>query len=108
MSTEKMRKEFQAAYIEGLVARCGEGFRSTAEYSLEQMRPDGEYLNYPDFIAWWAWQASRAAIEVELPERRNVPDRDCWSRTNALGYNTANHECRTAIESLGLKVKPCS
>lgn len=104
MKTEKMREEFEAAYIEGLVARCGEGFRSTAEYSLEQRRPDGEYLNYPDFIAWWAWQASRAAIEVELPAE---VDREAFNdESMANGYNHGIEECRDILESLGLKVKP--
>lgn len=96
MSTEKMREEFEAAYTEGLVARCGEGFRSTAEYSLEQRRPDGEYLNYPDFIAWWAWQASRAAIEVEL---------NAWGCEE--GFDVVDEsDIRHQLESLGLKVKP--
>lgn len=94
MSTEKMREEFEAAYVEGLVARCGEGFRSTAEYSLEQRRPDGEYLNYPDFIAWWAWQASRAAIEVELPDPRDT-----------LVGPTLYAQFKASVEGAGLKVK---
>ncbi|MDI3184679.1 DNA translocase FtsK [Pseudomonas paracarnis] len=62
--TDKMREEFEAAYVEGLVSRCGEGFRSTAVHSLTEKRPDGEYLHYPDFIAWWAWRASREALEL--------------------------------------------
>lgn len=103
MSTEKMREEFQAAYVEGLVARCGEGFRSTAVYSLTERRPDGEYLHYPDFIAWWAWQASRAAIEVELPSAyQNPPPYACYEG----GWNDMRGEAVDNIESLGLKVKP--
>lgn len=86
MSTEKMREEFEAWYLRRF-GKCD----LKSSWAMER---------------WEAWQASRAAIEVELPEQRNVPDRDCWARTNALGYNTANHECRTSIESLGLKVKP--
>lgn len=72
--TDKMREEFETAYVEGLVGRCGEGFRSTAVYSLTEKRPDGEYLHYPDFIAWWAWQASRASMVVASPEVKAMLD----------------------------------
>lgn len=109
MSTEKMREEFEAAYTEGLVARCGEGFRSTAEYSLEQRRQDGEYLNYPDFIAWWAWQASRAAIEVELREAYQKGWDASGEGWNAEYPGDAHIRESWQLErekSLGLKVKP--
>jgi len=85
-------------------------FEEWARSQCMQLKKDGVATTYAyerTDLAWSAWQASRAAIEVELPELRNVPDRDCWARTNALGYNTANHECREAIKSLCLKVKPC-
>lgn len=102
MSAEKMREDFEAAYIEGLVARCGEGFRSTAVYSLTERRPDGEYLHYPDFIAWWAWQASRAAIEVELPLVLMPVEVDHHSDLPLMQAGAVI----ASIESLGLKVKP--
>ncbi len=94
MSTEKMRAEFEKFRDEHNATLESEGHKPGSKWHVTN-------AHYP------TWQASRAAIEVEFPEQRNVPDRDCWARTNALGYNTANHECRTAIESLGLKVKPC-
>lgn len=56
--------------------------------------------------AAWAWQASREAVVVELPELRSVPDRDCWARTNGLGFNNALKEARQVIEAKGLKVAP--
>jgi len=94
MSTEKMREEFEAFAIKRNAELIAEGHSLKSTHLIRN-------FHYP------IWQASRAAIEVELPEQRNVPDRDCWARTNALGYNTANHECRDAIEALGMKVKPC-
>lgn len=74
---------------------------------------------YPEFAAWCerqrihpgqiyflVWQASREAVVVELPELRSVPDRDCWARTNGLGFNSALKEARQVIEAQGLKVAP--
>lgn len=29
---------------------------------------DGEYMAWDMQVAWWAWQASRAAVEIEIPE----------------------------------------
>lgn len=66
---------------------------------------DGEYLNYAAQCYWLFWQASREAVVVELPELRSVPDRDCWARTNGLGFNNALKESRQMIEAQGLKVE---
>lgn len=55
----------------------------------------GKFYECPrTLLAFEAWQASRAAIDVELPF---VSDSDLVEFKN---------ECRDAIESLGLKVKP--
>lgn len=66
---------------------------------------DGEYLNYAAQCYWLFWKASREAVVVELPELRSVPDRDCWARTNGLGFNNALKEARQVIEARGLKVE---
>lgn len=97
---DKMREKFESAYVEGLVQRCGEGFRSTALYSLTEKRPDGEYQNYTDFIAWWAWKASRAAMVIELPP--------IWEESPNTALGQACAQIRTAdieaIKAAGLKV----
>lgn len=57
--------------------------------------------------AAWAWQASRAAVAVELPER--APNDDPYvGEPWDCGHNAAIDECREAIEAQGLKceVKP--
>ncbi|WP_046787145.1 hypothetical protein [Pseudomonas putida] len=99
MDTNKMRAEFEAAFVEEEVRLLGEGFRSSALYMIEQ-----NTVNVRS--AWWAWKASREAVVVELPELRSVPDRDCWARTNGLGFNNALKEARQVIEAKGLKVAP--
>ena len=53
-------------------------------------------------IALEAWIESRAAIEVELPNLF-AP---CAMTNEILGFHRGVKTCKTAIESLGLKVKP--
>ncbi|QHJ83082.1 MAG: hypothetical protein [Caudoviricetes sp.] len=103
MSTEKMREEFQDAFTEEMVARCGEGFRSSARLFFVEKEPDGSYSNPIAHAGWWAWQASRAAIEVELPK---IVDKE-WANTHAerSAMREAIGWCKKRIESLGLKVK---
>ena len=48
---------------------------------------------------WQIWQASRQAIEVELPEK--VFEEDHYDG----GYNCAIKYCSQAITSLGIRVK---
>ena len=33
---------------------------------------DGDYMAWDMQVAWWAWQASRAAIEIDLPDRKSA------------------------------------
>jgi len=52
--------------------------------------------------AAWAWQASRAAVEVELPTVADYFDQSVYPRTcELLGI-----AMRSSIEAAGLKVKP--
>jgi hypothetical protein len=49
--------------------------------------------------AWWAWQASRETLEVELPcQQPYGPHPDDWGLPPA--------ETREAIEAAGVRVKP--
>ena len=82
MSTEKMREEFEAWFASSGMAK----FKETA---------------------WAAWQASRAAIEVELPQRMRrtsmcMPQEDIADMTI---WNRAIDASQSATESHGLRVK---
>ena len=59
----------------------------------------GKYLNAHAQGAWWAWQATLDAVEIQLPSERDL-DHD-RKGVLAVGY------CRAAIEQtgLGLKIK---
>ncbi|HDV1436725.1 TPA: hypothetical protein RH114_001749 [Escherichia coli] len=55
---------------------------------------------------WQAWQASRAAIEIECPGER---EREAFSTDFedgvTFGYNDAISECEGRISAAGVKVK---
>ena len=36
------------------------------------IEPDGTYTLHEDRVAWEVWQASREALEVELPQRQSL------------------------------------
>ncbi|EAB9455972.1 hypothetical protein YV21_000644 [Salmonella enterica subsp. enterica serovar Java] len=59
-------------------------------------------------ISWEAWQASRSAIEIELPAKNDIssddysiPDLVDWGD----GRNAGIQECAEAIRAAGIKVK---
>lgn len=92
---DRMREEFEAAYKET--------FGRTPE------RNSDYHLYIDERAAWWAWQASRAALVVELPQpiERECPD-DAFDDSWMDGYNGERRMrewCCTAIESAGVKVK---
>lgn len=97
MSTEKNREDFEVAIagtLEGVTVKEVADCRKGEEYTVNILSS-----------AWWAWQASRAAIEVELPKER-VARGYGEQVADALGFNDGVSYCRDAIESIGLKVKP--
>lgn len=111
MSTEKMREEFESAYMKDVSER----FRD-AEVSDEEWIERGSSGEYRSFRAagawwaWWAWQASRAAIDVELPPSISVAPiggDGIQEFIDCNGEYLKGYLVVTSIESLGLKVKPC-
>lgn len=99
MSTEQMRQEFEAT-VRAVFADLG-----SPEPDLRRNSTD-DYLQAVHATAWWAWQASRAAVVIRLPDAIQVSDRRGWSRTHALAHNNAIHSCELALEAAGLKVEP--
>lgn len=51
---------------------------------------------------WEGWMASRDAVEVELPKRREYVD---TLSDHELGFNIALENCAEAIRAAGIKVK---
>lgn len=67
---------------------------------------DCGYVYSSTEMAWRAWQASRAAIEIECPGKRG---REAFSTDFedgvTFGYNDAISECEGRIRAAGVKVK---
>ncbi|MFK0092945.1 hypothetical protein [Pseudomonas sp. NPDC090592] len=99
--TDKMREQFEAAYVEEMALRCGEDIRQRAKANLEWRQENGDYRDPMVRLAYWAWQASREAVVVALPKTDEIESRD--------GYREAvlwPGEVVEAIEAQGLKVAP--
>ncbi|MGN8278303.1 hypothetical protein [Pseudomonas sp. SMN5] len=71
------------------------------EYRLDEK--DDINFNNPEVAAMLkGWQASRAAVAVELPARVDTKPYACYEG----GWNDMHDEAREAIEAQGLKVAP--
>ena len=62
---------------------------------------EGDYGHPTVQIAWQAWQASRAALVVELPPEREERFIDSYQE----GWNDAIDSCRVRVESVGVTCK---
>ena len=63
---------------------------------------DGTYTLHEDRVAWEAWQASREAVEVELPSF-DKPVK--WgAATISIDLYQHKKECEEAILAAGIKV----
>lgn len=91
MSNEKIREEFEAWFIR----TPGIGGYDIAKYW------DGTGYQDRGGTFWNCWQASRAAIEVELPMRKRILEKD-WLDWDCFSAD----KIVSAIEAAGLKVKP--
>lgn len=70
-----------------------------------KQRADGGYEDWGVHPIWLAWCASREAVEIELPEVKDleIVGIGCTYEDSFVDYL----EVVRAIEDAGLKVKPC-
>lgn len=66
--------------------------------------PNGHYGFYIVATAWKAWQASRAALKVELPERAVLPE---YTEHRLLycertGFNDCLERVKEALQQAGI------
>ncbi|WEA19081.1 hypothetical protein [Pseudomonas juntendi] len=102
MDTNKMREQFEAAFIEKCAADLGGKVPGiTRESAIKFIRcnwlarsGDNYELPVPN-AAWWSWRASREAVVVKLP----------IDVSGGL-YRLALEDCARCIEAQGLKVTP--
>lgn len=60
---------------------------------------DGEYFSWDMQVAWLSWQASRAAIEIELPDSTEFDGPDMSGAQQAIS------QIREKLTETGIKVK---
>lgn len=65
------------------------------------------YVNGKTNVAWKAWQASREAIEVELPEKISPHNRNesGYVIAQAAMYDEAIDDCAQAVKECGISIK---
>lgn len=57
-------------------------------------------------ILWLAWQASRAAVEIELPKYHEYTNQDTTrAQAEKSAYNSGVYDSAESIRAAGLKVK---
>lgn len=100
MNIEKMREEFEAAYLADITARTA----STVDDGWLERNSNGDYRSYRAAGAWWGWQASRESLVIELPKRCDKMDGIAVYAEEGDFYH--RHDIRELIEAAGLKVKP--
>jgi len=100
MDTNKMREQFEAAFAKKTASKAPDektkalevygGFESLLLETLVEDRYGDTYRTDVFATAWWAWQASREAVVVDLPDH----------------FRPSRQEIIFAIEAQGLKVAP--
>ena len=122
MNKEQMREEYESWLCENFdldpsLVKAGRGIDDLGEemYSLETT----EELPNPEAgllasLGWFAWQASREALVIELPPEKDLPDEESYGadfqeyEADEQACFAANHmrqTCLVAIEAKGIKVK---
>lgn len=106
MSDEKMRAEFEAWYADHFSRARGVDCSAEIIASMREgdLYGDRGYLNG----CWIGWQASRAALVVELPTKISEfnTDENGFVNPAAAEHDEAIDDCRDAIEAAGVRVKP--
>lgn len=96
MDTNKMREDF-VAWLKTQPHVLNVGFNKST----------GKFVLAEDETAWQAWQASRAAVVVELPEADQLLDYYDAANTNpTFNAEGMREDLVVQLEGLGLRVKP--
>lgn len=75
---------------------------SEIEDRLKKANGGMNYAHPETDVAWIWWQASREAVDVQLPDRRDYEE---TLSDHELGFNIALELCAEAIRAAGIKVK---
>lgn len=102
MDVEKMREQFEQAIVK---MHMDSGMPEDDAKSFLETGSNG-YTSIFTKAAWWAWQASREAVVVEMPSRASEAYREYFDDFDGGSFNEAAYirDVRKAIEAHGLKV----
>lgn len=99
--------------LKNYVTPAGIDWRQDFEVWAVRMGLDVTKAKYADtyekadtFNAKLVWEASRAALVVQLPKERAVSPHCREQATCAGAYNAALKDCIKAIQDVGVQVKP--
>lgn len=93
---EAAREQFEGAYIDEMVAQFGESIRAQAIRIVSWRREDGTHGDPMIRLAFWAWQASRQALQVVNPFELIMGDPDGqW----------AHEKVKESLKAQGLRMK---
>lgn len=77
---------------------------SEIEDRLEKANGGLNYAHPETDVAWIWWQASREAVEVELPQEAKCRFKYPEAEAQCDGFNDALSQCDYAIRAAGIKV----
>ncbi|ENG3802339.1 hypothetical protein ABT128_003774 [Proteus mirabilis] len=93
---DKSRQQFEYWYFNNL--------HHEQKYPLHKDE-SGEYFYDGARKAWWAWQASRESLEVELPVKIPTLNYETFEEGLGEGYNNAIDDFKQILISNGVKIK---
>ena len=96
--SDLMREEFEQAVVN---MHASHGVPPEDAAAFLEIGSNG-YRSVSTKSAWWAWQASRECLVIELPEKARITDP---SDMLFIGSNGAINKCRDAIHAAGVKTK---
>lgn len=105
--SDKMREEFEKWHAGRMLARGHDNQDVASEFDLDE---NGDYVYWEAADGWLIWQASRAALVVELPplikagevyDAFGMDDTDAQDCANMV--NGAIGSCAAFIHAAGVK-----
>lgn len=105
MSEGKMREEFEAwMHTFDLPPQLSGAVFADDRYKHSPLFGEFIYDDHSTQRCWAAWQASRAALEIELPHPHETAKRYMDAEAK-FSHKEGIDECRAAIEAAGVRVK---
>lgn len=102
--SDLMREEFETAMAEMLTRDTAD---TVTALDLMNCRDGNEYKSHVLSSAWWAWQASRERLVIELPDRFDEHYQDYYEDVDGGCFNEGRYinDVHAALTAAGVKYK---